>query len=398
MSDDDPLDDENPFGGLPFLGDLAKMFQTQGPINWEAAQQFARQLATGGTPETNVDPTDRVRLTELARVAELQVATATGLDATSSGSPVRIDAVTRSEWARETLESQRPLMERLAVRLKASPPDDLSAGPEAQLLGGLFQFLNPMMMAMSAGSMAGHLSIRTFGIYDLPIPREGDRILVVAANLAEFADEWSIPQDDVRLWVCVHELTMHSVLAVPHVRAQVNDLLGRYIDGFHHDPHAIEERLSQMELGAGDPEDLQRQMQQVLGDPEALLGAMRSTEQAAVVPDLEALLAVIVGYTDHIMEQVGRGLIGSYDSLVEAFRRRRVTASASDRFVERLLGVDLRADLVERGQGFVAGVVERSGEEGLARLWESPRTLPTPNEVEAAGLWLARIDLPDDSD
>ena len=136
MSDDDPFDDENPFGGLPFLGDLAKMFQTQGPINWDAAKQFALQLATGGTPEQNVDPVDRVKLSELARVAELQVATATGLDPTSSGTPVQVEAVTRSEWARQTLEAQRPLMERLAERLRASPPDDLGAGPEAQLLGG----------------------------------------------------------------------------------------------------------------------------------------------------------------------------------------------------------------------------------------------------------------------
>ena len=205
--------------------------------------------------------------------------------------------------------------------------------------------------------MAGHLSTRSCGSYDLPIPRGGDLILVVASNHADFADEWSIPADDVRLWVCIHELTMHAVLAVPHVRSQISDLLTRYIDGFHHDPLAIEERLAGLELGAGDPADLQQQMQQVLGDPEALLGAMRSAEQAAVVPDLEALLAVLVGYTDHVMERVGRGLIGSYDSLVEAFRRRRVTASASDRFVERLLGVDLRTDRVERGQAFVAGVV-----------------------------------------
>ena len=87
----------------------------------------------------------------------------------------------------------------------------------------------------------------------------------------------------------------------------------------------------------------------------------------------------------------------SNDSLVEAFRRRRVTAADSDKFVERLLGVDVRPDLVERGHAFVSGVRERAGEEGLARLWEAPRTLPTPNEVDAAGLWLARIELPEES-
>ena len=395
MADDDPFDDDNPFGGLPFLGDLSKLFQGQGSINWDAARQFAQQLAAGGTTEPNVDPVERVKLTELARVAELHVGNHTGLDPTASGAPVVVEAVTRTSWAHETLEAQRPLMERLATRLAAGPAEADAAAPEAQLLGGLFQFLNPMMMAMSAGSMAGHLATRSLGIYDLPIPRSGDRISIVTSNLSEFAEEWSIPADDVRLWVCIHELTMHSVMSVEHVHATLTDLLLQYVDGFRHDPHAIEDRLAGLELTGGDVADLQQQLQKVLGDPEALLGAMRSAEQDAVVPELESLLCVIVGYVDHVLDEIGSGLVSSHESLVEAFRRRRVTASASDRFVERLLGVDLRPALVERGQQFVAGVLERAGEDGLRRLWESPRTLPTPNEVDAAGLWLARIDLPE---
>ena len=35
----------------------------------------------------------------------------------------------------------------------------------------------------------------------------------------------------------------------------------------------------------------------------------------------------------------------------------------------------------------------RAGDQGLARLWSSPHTLPTPAEVDAPGLWLERIDL-----
>jgi uncharacterized protein (DUF2342 family) len=77
-------------------------------------------------------------------------------------------------------------------------------------------------------------------------------------------------------------------------------------------------------------------------------------------------------------------------------RRRRVEADPSDRFVERLFGLELTQVAYDRGNGFVAGVVERAGDEGLARLWESDRTLPTPAELDAPGLWLARIDLPED--
>ena len=41
----------------------------------------------------------------------------------------------------------------------------------------------------------------------------------------------------------------------------------------------------------------------------------------------------------------------------------------------------------------VQGVLERSGELDLARLWVDEEHLPTPAEVEAPGLWLARINL-----
>ncbi len=76
-------------------------------------------------------------------------------------------------------------------------------------------------------------------------------------------------------------------------------------------------------------------------------------------------------------------------------RRRRVTADPSDRFVERLLGLELSQTQYERGSAFIEGIVERAGREAIDRLWLSERELPTPAEVDAPGLWLARIDLPD---
>lgn len=60
----------------------------------------------------------------------------------------------------------------------------------------------------------------------------------------------------------------------------------------------------------------------------------------------------------------------------------------------KLLGVEVDQAIVDKGRTFVAGVVERAGEEGLARLWQTAATLPTPAEVDAPGLWLARIELP----
>ena len=89
------------------------------------------------------------------------------------------------------------------------------------------QAFSPVMLGMTAGSMLGHLAKRSFGQYDLPIPRPpGDELMIVLANLDEFGREWSLPEDDLRLWVCVHEVAHHAVLVAPpraraaHVVAQ----------------------------------------------------------------------------------------------------------------------------------------------------------------------------------
>ena len=395
VASDDPFDKDDPFGGLPFLGDLGKLFKGQGPIAWDVARQFAQQIATEGVSEPNVDPVQRVKLVELARVAELHVAKVTSLEPGVSGQPATVVPATRAQWAWAALEAYRPLMERLAERLAAGTlPGELAAA-EAQILDGLMRALNPMMMAMSAGSMAGHLATRAFGNYVLPIPRPDHQILILVGNVEEFSAEWSLPIEDVQLWVCIYEIAMHSVLSVPHVRGTFERLLNKYIDGFQTDSRAFEDRFADLDFGSGDPEELQQTLQNALGDPETMLGALRSDAQAAVVPELESLLALTVGYVDYVIEKVGTGLLGSYQSLSEVFRRRRVTASGSDRFVEKLFGVEITSELVDRGEAFIAGVIDRAGDEALMRLWNDERALPTPNEITAPGLWLARIDLPE---
>jgi uncharacterized protein (DUF2342 family) len=62
-------------------------------------------------------------------------------------------------------------------------------------------------------------------------------------------------------------------------------------------------------------------------------------------------------------------------------------------FVDQLLGLQLDREHYERGVAFCRGVVERSGNDGLNRLLEGPAMIPTPAELDAPGLWLARIEL-----
>jgi len=214
----------------------------------------------------------------------------------------------------------------------------------------------------------------------------------VLANVDEFGREWSLPDDDLRLWVCVYEVAHHAVLSVPHVRARLQSLLDEYVASFEPDSAALESKLG--ELDVSDMSAL-TDMQQFFGDPELLLGAIQSPAQRELLPRLEAIVAVIVGYVDHLMDEVGQGLIGPYGMVTAATRRRRVTADPSDRLVEGLLGLQMAQAQYERGWTFIEGVVQRAGHDALERLWASERELPTPAEFDAPGLWLARIDLPE---
>jgi putative hydrolase len=394
----------NPFEGMPFFGDLLKMLGSQGPVQWDGARQLALSIATGGESEPNVDPLDRVRYEQLSRVADLHVANATGLSTSTTGRSVTVTPVTRTQWTLATLDAYRPLVEHMAGALKPadgtatvepSPGDD--ADPTEAWLGQIMGLLSPMLVGMTAGSLVGHLATRAFGLFDLPVPRPpSDDLLVVAANVDAFAADWSLEADDLRLWVCLQQIALHTVIGIPHVRARLDELLTDYASAFESDPDALGTKLAGLESGAG-ALDPMAGFQEVMGDPDVVLGAVRSQRQDALLPWLDGLVCVLAGYVDHVMDETGHGLVGSYAQITEAMRRRRVEASSADRFVERLLGLELTQAHFDRGAAFVDGVVERAGAAGLERLWSSAEVLPTPNEVDAPGLWLARIDLPDPS-
>ncbi|HTW99417.1 MAG TPA: zinc-dependent metalloprotease [Acidimicrobiales bacterium] len=271
--------------------------------------------------------------------------------------------------------------------------EPLGSEPEstdfAALLGQWTTAVAPAMIAMQVGSVVGHLARRALGQYELPLPRSSEsELLVVPANVDQFAGDWSLPADDVRLWLIVRDLVAHAVLNRPPVRRRVEALLIEHARGIHPDPTLLDARLGEL---SGDLSDLTR----LLGDPTALGTALDTPETRRVRAALSAVEAAIAGYVEWATEVVAGRAIGARLPVAEAMRRRRVERGGEERAAEALFGLRLDQEQVDRGLSFVRGVVERAGSAELEKLWLVEGGLPTPAEIDAPGLWVERVNLPD---
>ena len=388
--------DPNDFSasGLPFFEQIAKAMSSSGPVQWDMARQFAMMTATNSSAEPNVEPTSRIAVHQLATIADLHVRDITGLSTSDTTQPPVIEVVNRSTWVHHTIEAFKFYFSDFSAdSTSANSTESLeleSNGMDA-MMSNLTKMMAPAMLGMSVGSMIGQLSLRTFGQYDLPLPREPkSQLLFVARNSEEFAKDWSIKVEDMQMWLLIQELTFHALFRIKFVRDAVTDLVKQHVAGFHPNPNALGQRLTNIDVTDTDPAAM---MQKLLGDPTLLLGNERSAKQQALAPKLDAIICAIICYVDHVVDTVANRVLGNGAQISEAFRRRRVESSSQDQYVERLFGIYLTDDQVERGEKFIAGVIERQGETGLARLWTRDGNLPTPNEIGAPGLWIERINL-----
>jgi putative hydrolase len=405
------------------LNQVMRMLQSDGPLNWEVARQTAEQVALEGRPEPTVSAADRKQFEELAHAAQTLVVGETGLTATFA---TELRTVGPKGWVDLHLVALKPVLEALAATLgdsmrRAGEQADAEEGDTpltAEDLGGMpsipgmpnmfgamgaFGGLGPMLgmiapalLGVQAGSMIGFLAQHALGRYDLPLPTgprptdvkpggDDPSLCFVVSNIDTFEAAWELPRDDLRFYVALHEVVHAALRSVPWIRSRLVNLAVEYVSAYEVDVSRFE-----AEFGMIDPSD-PASVQSMTEDPERVLGAMQSPAQVTPREELQRLTAVIDGYADVVLARIGQRLIPTFDRIHEAKKRHRVERGEAERFIETLLGLKLERTHYERGQTFVEGVVERAGIEGLNKLFEGEAMLPTPSELDAPGLWLARI-------
>jgi coenzyme F420 biosynthesis associated uncharacterized protein len=342
-------------------------------LDRELAVQIAG-LASGGDPHEPL-PGD---LDAWAERAQVEVGRFTGL--ASDAELPEPEPVAREEWAEVNVamldEVLTPVTARLEERLAAAGP---LAGPLRVGAGAT--------LAAEVGLVLGYLARRVLGQYELSLLgyERPPRLLIVSSNVAGAARQMEVDGESFLAWIVLHEVThAYQFAGVPWLRAHLGGLLERYLA-------TVEVRIQRGSAG-GLPS---------LPDPAKLVEAFRegglaalvqTREQRAIIDQVQATMAVVEGYSEHVMDALGAEVVPAYEGLREAMEHRRASRSAPERVLMRLLGFDLKMRQYELGRRFCSEVAERAGMEGLNRVWESANALPTLAELEAPAVWLARVE------
>lgn len=381
-----PPDDA--FADVPLLREIQRvLFSGSGPVNWELARQIG--IASGALGQDDPSPTeeDRRGLEGAVRMSELAVADLTGMDPPPE--VTRVEAVRRAEWVEANVRGLQGLFEPGAERLALALAEARRAeGPPAegapQLMEAVLERMAPLLAGAQVGMVLGHLAQRVLGQYELPVPRaEQPALLFVVPNIAAFERDWSLPPDQFRAWVALHETTHAFDLGRAWVRDHFLGLIRELAAAMEFDLAGLQERLEGLDLS--DPQKLT----EALGG-ELLTGAL-TDEQRLLLRRVQAFMAAAEGHAGHVMDLLGVKMLPEYDRIEEAMKRRHEERSQEERAVERLLGIDMKLEQYRLGRAFCDRVAEQTDERTLARMWDSAEALPSMPELEEPTLWLSRI-------
>jgi len=345
---------------------------TTGPVDWEFAKQAGARIVPAG-PRVSPDEAAGVVASIHGAAARAQQPVAETARLHAPGEAPAPLVVDRPTWIGLNADSMSamvdPVFAQIVGRRKQQPSPTMAA-VGGKVTGG------------EAGALLAFMASKVLGQYDLA-PGGTPRLLLVAPNVVHVERELGVDPDDFRLWVCMHEET-HRVqfTAVPWLR-----------------DHMIERARSLASEMAPDPEKLQDLLSRLSRQlPEAfktggtgITELIATPEQRERLAQMTAVMSLLEGHADVVMDEVGPQVIPSVAEIRAKFNQRRKGVGAFDRLLRRLLGLEAKMRQYRDGAVFVRAVVDEVGMDGFNQVWASPETLPLPREIEEPSAWVARV-------
>jgi coenzyme F420 biosynthesis associated uncharacterized protein len=258
--------------------------------------------------------------------------------------------------------------------------------PGSGLIKSTMAIANRVITTRQIGYLLGFIGQHVLGQYDLALvsaESEPGRLLFVEENIRRAATALAVPLNPFRTWIALHETThAFEFEAHPWLRPYLSQRLERQIKS-----------LSTGLLNVGN-DDLPGRLGRALrdaGSGGSWMEGLMSPEQQREFREIQAIMSLVEGFGDYVMDEVGRDLVPSVEVISARFHARREQRTGFERAMMRITGMDMKMEQYRKGEEFTRAVAEARGAEGLRMLWQGPEFLPSPDEIEAPSRWIDRV-------
>ena len=354
--------------------------ETPSLINWDRARSIA--LAMNRAADTEVFPAS---LTEYYRDL---VGKCVPLIAEYTGTtlPTPLESVhvfNRADWIDANIRAFQQLFAPLEGLNTAR---NLKSPTAVALVSGL----NQTILSAEVGLLLGYLARRVLGQYDLALlgkePVASGKLYYVEPNIAASTETMGVDGHEFRLWLALHETThAFEFEAYPWVRPYFNMLLERYITLVTNDLQNLQGGLNA----------LVRRLREQGGSGKSLMEIVMTPDQRQLFDEMQALMSVIEGYSNHVMNAVGKQVLPSLEALQHAFESRQRQRSQAETLFIRLTGLEMKMEQYRLGEQFIDAVVKERGHQFALKVWQGPENLPTLAELRSPKRWVARLERAD---
>lgn len=299
-------------------------------------------------------------------------------------SPVeRTFAFDRVDWINANVSAFRNLL---------TPFNDLLAGTKSDksVVAGLLGNANRQVVSAELGMLLGYLARRVLGQYDLALlggESEGPgKLYFVHPNIVATETLLGLPEDEFRLWLALHETThVYQFEGFPWVKPYFQSLLNEYFEFLKSDISELKSGVRAMRVMVDRVREGQR-------DNHSWIESLMTPDQRSVFSRIQALMCIIEGYSNHVMNEVGRDLMPNYARISNKFEQRQRNKGWGEQLLVRMTGLDVKLEQYRLGEAFINAIVAERGHNMALQLWSGPALLPTLEELRDPISWIARMD------
>ncbi|MBV8717265.1 MAG: zinc-dependent metalloprotease [Chloroflexi bacterium] len=353
-------------------------------IDWEMAINVAIRTA-GRTPMLHPGARAQMQANYEAMLRDIEAPIAAYVGNDLSLVNTAVEVLDRPGWIRANMRNFRYLLQPVEDFYNESL-EHSRFGPPV-----VFQQAARMMLSSQIGVLVGYLSRRVLGQYDIALlgeePVTGGKLYFVEPNLRQVEDTLGVPPDQLRRWIALHEAThAHEFELYPWVRTYLNTSLRQYLKLL------IDDMRGRGDFGENTLFTLVNRFVNNLRHGHNVINALMTPQQRELMSRLQALMSLAEGYSNHVMNQVGRELLPNFEMIHQRVEHRQRDRSAVEQLFLKITGLSLKMEQYRQGEHFVDTVARLRGIAFANRAWQSPEVLPTEAEIRDPEAWISRVE------